>query len=340
MQSYVSYFKLNTFGQKLLHLLFNSQRVKNYTVQRYTYQHNQLWNSFLEGSKNGTFLFHRDFMEYHSDRFSDYSLIVFENDKPKALFPANHSNDTLYSHQGLTYGGVIVSEDCKLTHFLKIFEAILDFLKREFKKLYIKVIPNIYNSTFSDELLYGLFLQNATLVRRDTFSVIDLKKPIKISNSRKYEIKKGVEHQIEIQQTSDFSDFWNNVLTPNLNQKHKVNPVHTLGEITYLHSKFPNNITQFNALYNGQLVAGATMFVTDRVAHVQYISSTELRSMTGALDYLFDYLIKFYKDKVNYFDFGTSNENQGRSLNEGLLFWKESFGAKTVVQDFYELALE
>src|SRR5690606_34590986 len=133
-----------------------------------------------------------------------------------------------YSHQGLTYGGIILSKDCKLTQFLRIFEAILDFLKQEFEKFYIKVIPNIYNATFADELLYGLFLHNANLVRRDTFSVIDLKQPLIISNSRKYEIKKGIEHQIEIQQTTDFTDFWNTVLTPNLNQKHKVSPVHSL----------------------------------------------------------------------------------------------------------------
>jgi hypothetical protein len=39
----------------------------------------------------------------------------------------------------------------------------------------------------------------------------------------------------------------------------------------------------------------------------------------------------------NYFDFGISNESQGTKINEGLLFWRESFGAKTVVQNFYEV---
>ena len=38
-----------------------------------------------------------------------------------------------------------------------------------------------------------------------------------------------------------------------------------------------------------------------------------------------------------FFDFGISNEAQGRKLNQGLSYWKESFGASTIVHDFYEV---
>jgi hypothetical protein len=41
--------------------------------------------------------------------------------------------------------------------------------------------------------------------------------------------------------------------------------------------------------------------------------------------------------EYDYFDFGSSNENNGRQINAGLLFWKESFGAKTVIQNFYQV---
>ena len=46
-------------------------------------------------------------MEYHADRFTDYSLLVYDGNKLLALLPANRSGDVLYSHAGLTYGGVI-----------------------------------------------------------------------------------------------------------------------------------------------------------------------------------------------------------------------------------------
>ena len=59
---------------------------------------------------------------------------------------------------------------------------------------------------------------------------------------------------------------------------------------------------------------------------------------------IFGYLIgegfsNVFKNK-NYFDFGISNENQGRNINEGLLYWKESFGARSITQDFYEVEIK
>lgn len=57
----------------------------------------------------------------------------------------------------------------------------------------------------------------------------------------------------------------------------------------------------------------------------------------GSIDYLYHYLItEVFADK-NYFDFGPSHEENGKKINEGILFWKESFGAKTTVQDYYEV---
>ncbi|NBU80236.1 MAG: GNAT family N-acetyltransferase, partial [Flavobacteriaceae bacterium] len=39
----------------------------------------------------------------------------------------------------------------------------------------------------------------------------------------------------------------------------------------------------------------------------------------------------------NFFDFGISHEQNGKKINQGLLFWKETFGAKTTIQNFYEV---
>jgi len=65
-----------------------------------------LWDGFVRRSKNGSFLFYRDYMEYHSDRFLDSSLLFFEDDVLIAVMPANTAENILYSHRGLTYGGL------------------------------------------------------------------------------------------------------------------------------------------------------------------------------------------------------------------------------------------
>ena len=313
--------------------------MKNYSVRTYTSDDFDLWNEFIAKAKNATFLFHRNFMEYHKDRFEDFSLLVFEDKKLVAVLPANKVGEELHSHQGLSYGGIVIDETIKLGEFVEMFESIYNFLKQHFTRAVFKEIPKIYNKNFSDELLYVLFLKNAKLVRRDTLSVIDYQSDFEISQKRKYEIRKGEKHQLEIKESQNFSEFWNELLIPNLHEKYNTKPVHSLEDIILLHNFFPKNIRQFNVYFEGKIVAGTTIFETDNVVHIQYIASNELRNKTGALDYLFDFLIKKYATEKRYFDFGTSNENNGRTLNEGLLYWKESFGAKTVVQDFYELDL-
>ena len=75
--------------------------MKNYIVRHYTSKDFAIWNAFSSTAKNATFLFHRDFMEYHQDRFQDFSLLVFEEDKLVSILPANRVGDTVFSHQGL-----------------------------------------------------------------------------------------------------------------------------------------------------------------------------------------------------------------------------------------------
>jgi len=166
--------------------------------------------------------------------------------------------------------------------------------------------------------------------------VIDLsKKALNLSTIRKRGLKKAREHNLIVKEDANFEAFWEQILTPNLKKLYNVAPVHSIKEITQLSENFPDAIRQFNVYHNGEIVAGTTMFVTDTVAHAQYISANETRQDLGSLDILFQTLmVDYFKDKL-FFDFGISNENNGRNINEGLLYWKESFGARTLVQDFY-----
>ena len=98
--------------------------MKNYTVKRYSEKEYDNWNAFVGKAKNATFLFHRDFMEYHKDRFEDYSLMVFKGEKLVAVLPANRLGECVYSHQGLTYGGLVYGEKLKLASVILIFKTV------------------------------------------------------------------------------------------------------------------------------------------------------------------------------------------------------------------------
>ena len=309
-----------------------------YTVRKYQQNDYKIWNEFIVQAKNATFLFHRDFMEYHQDRFEDFSLLVFEYEKLISVLPANKVGDSIHSHQGLTYGGLVYREQTKLKTVIEIFQAVLFFLNQNnFQKLHYKSLPSIYHLKPSDEILYGLFLAEAKLVRRDSLSVIDLSQQNSISKLRKRGLQKAISNQLIIKEENDFELFWNEVLIPNLKSKHNAKPVHSIEEMNSLKTFFPKNIHQFNVYSEDKIVAGTTVFETETVAHCQYISKNENQENLGSLDYLFHYLINEKFADKRFFDFGISNENQGKNLNEGLSYWKESFGAGTIIHDFYEV---
>lgn len=307
-----------------------------YRIEKYTASYYNLWNDFIQRSKNGTFLFHRDFMEYHSDRFNDFSLLVLEGEKLLAVLPAHISGNEVFSHYGLTYGGLVFTEKTKLTEVIAIFGEVLCYLHSNgIEKLSLKEIPSIYHKYPAGEFAYALFLVNALLSRRDSLSVIDNNAKLSFTKDRKQSIRRGEKHGLKIVEEPRFELFWNEILIPNLAGKHNIKPVHSLEEIMLLHKRFPQNIRHFNVYHNDTIVAGTTVFVTDTVAHPQYISGNTDKNELGSLDYLYDYLINTVFPCIRYFDFGISNEQQGRKLNHGLVFWKESFGARTFVQDFY-----
>jgi len=309
-----------------------------FSVERYTAGRELEWNAFVSTAKNATFLFSRDYMDYHSDRFADHSLMVFNDRTLVAVLPANlNANGNLISHEGLTYGGLVVSPEATLNDVLACFYVILQYLsQRRIPKLLYKRIPGFYNTLPGDEVAYTLFLLDAQLYRRDCSTAVAQANRLPFRKGHKYLIKKATRLGVRIVQETSFQPFWERVLIPQLAARHGVKPVHTLEEITLLASRFPEQIKQFSAYCGDEIVAGTTIYETPTVAHAQYGAVTEKGRKIGAQAYLFSSLIGQYQDK-RFFDFGISNEKEGRVLNHGLLDWKEGFGGRSFAHDFYEI---
>ncbi len=302
----------------------------------------ELWNEFIGLAKNSTFLFNRDFMDYHSERFKDHSLLIYEKKKLIACFPANQIDELkISSHQGLTYGGVIIKQDLKLPVQIEIFNSILKYYADNgFKSIIYKAFPRFYNILQTDEIEYCLFINKAKLFRRDTAIAIDRNFESKYSDNIRREAKKAKQCGIIIKEDDNFDFFWDNVLIRNLEDRFDVKPVHSKEEIVLLHSKFPEQIKLYTAKdENGKILAGAVFFLTDNVAHCQYISANNEGRKSGALNYLFTTLIDTYFLDKRYFDLGIANEDNGMKINSGLLAWKERLGGRTYSHDFYEIVL-
>lgn len=305
---------------------------------KYTVDKKQDWDLFVTNAKNSHFMFYRDYMDYHSDRFKDFSLMFYdEKGKILGLLPANIEGDVLYSHQGLTFGGFLIDTNIKTKSMLELFDVLKGYLlKQNIKKLIYKCIPYIYSSLPAEEDRYALYVNEASLIRRDVTTTILLDNKIKYQEQRKRAIKKAFKNGLIIEESSDYNSYWS-ILRDALKHQHNATPVHNEDEIKRLAQLFPNNIKLFVVKDDEKILAGTVIFENSDIVHTQYLASSEQGRKVGALDFVLDYLISNKYQNKKYFDFGISNEDNGKYLNEGLIAQKEGFGARAVVHDFYEI---
>jgi hypothetical protein len=307
-------------------------------IKKYTANDAAEWDSIVVKSRNGTFLHYRKYMDYHSDRFQDFSLIISRLGKAVGVFPANVTSQVIHSHGGLTFGGLISMADLCANETLEVFEKIGIFYKeRGINAIVIKIIPYVFHQYPCQEDLYALFRVGAKIIRRDASSVIALKEEYKYSKGRKWSINKARKADISIEKSTDPIRF--HVLLTEVLRKFDATPTHSLIELSLLMFRFPNNISLYEASISGEMQAGAIIYDFGHVVHTQYLATSDIGREIGALDFLLADLIgNIYADR-KYFSFGISTEQQGAVLNTGLIAQKEGFGARTIAHDFYEWIL-
>lgn len=310
------------------------------TVQPYNNDFKHRWDNFIRHADNTYFLFERNFMEYHSDRFTDSSVMLFDGDALVGVFPANRKENVVYTHQGLTHGGLVLDKRKNVKKLIAYFHALFAYYKAQgIKEIVYKPFPDYLSKTTNDIEHFVLNMCNAVTAKIDTAFVINYGNKIKIRDGKKHNIKKGIKAGVDIRTDNDFETFWNKILIPNLRDKFETSPVHSLEEIKLLHQHFPDKIIQANAYINNEIVAGVTLFDFNTCIHTQYIASNDYGRDAGAIDSLFHHLIHLCQSEKNYFSLGTSN-NTGKDINIGLSEWKEGWGANIYAHFHYRLSTE
>lgn len=319
-----------------------SQSIQKQTplsVALYEPEDKQRWDSFVSAAKNGVFLFYRDYMEYHSDRFIDHSLLFFKEDQLVAVMPANLESHTLHSHAGLTFGGLISGYDMTQELMLEIFEGLIRHCQDVgIHQVIYKTIPYIYHAVPAEEDLYALFKNNAHLIGRSVSSTILLPEKLPFDSRRKESLRKARRNGLVVRQSYDLKSFMQ-LAEHVLMEKHGARPVHTVAELEPLMRRFPQNIKLFVSIRNSDMVAGIIIYESTNVAHGQYAANSDIGRKIGAQDIIENYLINEYYQSKKFYDFGISTLKLGRELNLGLLDRKEGFGASAISYDVYELIL-
>ena len=281
-------------------------------------------------------MINRDYMDYHSDRFEDHSLLVYENGSLLGCMPANQGDKILYSHQGLSFGGLYIKGKYNRAEKVgSIVHAIVEYSRQQkISKLVYKLAPSIYHKRPANADYYALRLLHIVDEHCHLSSTVCLSEEIRFNSLRKRMVKKATKEGVVVDLNSqEWEKYWL-ILEKRLRERFGKAPVHTLDEIQLLHRRFPGNIKLSSVFDDASnvMLGGVVIFETGKVAHAQYISVDSQSESLGVLDFLFAELIQHYKSReFTYFDFGISTEDDGRFLNAGLCSFKEGFGASSTL---------
>jgi len=299
----------------------------------YEKNHEQAWNNFVE-KVDFPFFFNRKYMEYHEDRFKDYSLLLIKNEIILALLPANIFENQIYSHQGLTFGGLICNKNIPLKIYFEYWQHILNFLKNNhIQALNLRAQPSFV--IFDDRQQSILNLIGATLVKNQNNVIVDNTSLNTLHLRKKRNLKKSVNISFKIEKKETINDFWK-ILSNVLQVKHNKKPVHTVEEINFLMNNFPKNILHYVISVDNKICAGIILFKysnQSNIFHIQYMAANDFAHKFSLLDRLIVEIFTIYPQSV--FSFGISDvEND---INWGLLQWKMEFGGRIVQQASYHI---
>ena len=223
---------------------------------------------------------------------------------------------------------------------IEVMDATVAWMKDNgLKRLVYKAVPHIYHRYPCEEDLYALFRHHASLIETNISTTIDLSCPLPLDRGNKSGANAARKAGITVGPSEDWQQYWH-LLSSLLDERYDTRPVHTLDEILLLQSRFPDDIRLYTATLDGDLLAGVVMYLSAPVAHCQYIGASPRGKDSKALTLLFDYLIQeSTRLGYRYFDFGISNEDHGRYLNEGLVQQKSRLGGRGIVYNTFEITL-
>jgi hypothetical protein len=303
------------------------------------------WDELVAAAPMGTLLHTRIFLGYHGDRFEDASVVIGDGEGrllgvlPAAVDPDDPAR--VASHPGATFGGIVHDGSLVGTAMIESLSSVCDHYRaRGFERLGYAPVPSIYHRRPSADDLYALFRRDAVRMRCDLACAVDLEAGAQLSSRRRRGLSKARREGVEVSEGSELiGELWP-VVEANLAERYSARPLHSEAEMRMLANRFPEAIVAVLARHGSEAVAGVVLFESPQVSHAQYIGSTAPGNAVGALDAVFEHCLSRAAARgARFFDFGTSNREGGRVLNNGLYRFKAQFGGGGVAYEHYELDL-
>ncbi len=321
------------------------------TAVPYTGAFEQKWDAFVRTARNGTIFHTRRFLSYHPEgRFHDASVILMDGEKILGLLPAAMRDEAgkkmLVAHPGASYGGLVLSSDASVEETGAMLDAVLGYAKQE-KYAGVSMLrlpPASLQAEYSEDQLYWMFHRGFLMTRCEMDGAIDVsdlaEKNILESLTGKCRnmVRQAERAGVTVKLSNDFATFWP-ILEGVLTGRHGTKPTHTLAEIQKLHALLPEGF-RLLAAYEGTKMVGGIVLVTiyDRALYTLYMAQEYTSQQHHPMHLLLAEAIRLaISEKRQVLHLGVSTEDGGKKINEGLFFFKESFGCRPVRRESWEI---
>jgi hypothetical protein len=311
-----------------------------YEVRRYNPQLKGNWDDLVRRAKNGNFLFFRDYMDYHRDKFEDHSLMFYRDGNLLSCLPANIAEKTtLHSHQGLTYGGLLMHPKNRLEDVRSFMWLLVAYLREQsVDGLVYNPAPYIYHRLPAEEDLVALSEVGARIIATKAICAVRIDSGATLSYNRKRDVTRFRKSGMSVAQSYDFADFMR-LCEANLRERFNANPVHAPMVMQSLADNFPNHIKLYAVSHQSRMIAGAIIYLNSGCAKLQYIAYNDIGKEVGAVAAVYDHILKLILQPNTWLEFGHSITPAGK-FAKGVHEYKESFGARTIQRRTYFLDLK
>lgn len=301
------------------------------------------WDALVKIAQNGHLMARPGFFRYHAGRFVDASLFIRRGRRPLGVLPANRDGDTLWSHQGVSFGGLILHPRTRMDQVGEAVRALLDHLRSQgIKRMMYRPAPHPYHLQPREEDIYWLEQAGARIVDTKLHSMVMCGSDAAVRSKtwgRDIRRSAGAGVRVRTGKADELGTAWSQV-ERNL-AGHDQKPVHSFDDIALLMQRFPAEILLVLAeSAEDDYLAGQILFRSGRTLTSMYLGDTDQGRDLWAGSSIIDYILNDPENAGFWCDLGQWCDTSTREVSDSLLHYKEGIGGRLIQRHTWQLDLD
>jgi hypothetical protein len=308
------------------------------TIERLTPSLLNEWEQVVEQASNGHAMARVPYFTYHADRFEDHSLLFKKSSRFLAVLPANRDGRVLYSHQGISFGGLIMAQRARFEDVQEMFRLLLAHLHDEgIEKLIYRAPPHPYQVAPREDDIIFLERAGARIVETKIHNMVRCVAKAPRNKGWKNCISRSVKSGLQIRNDASIDEFWP-MIERLVREVHRSQPVHSLDEIKLLKSRLGDDMPLLTAhSADGALLGGHLFLRSPSVLTAMYIGESPDGRDLGAGRFTLHHLLTDPAYQGIWLDLGQLVNPANNEVLDSLLSYKEAAGSRVISRHTWEI---